>query len=114
MFSSNRILTVRELSSGQTIHSGFSGGFCLKWKVLSIVGTKAFVQHGGTVAQLDGIQLRKWPTYRENECPKCDLQKPIETESAEVKFLKQDLVPSVMHSAFRFREAQFVMRRRHA
>lgn len=115
-FSSDQILKVKELYEGQTIHSGFSGGFCMKWKVTSVDYDKgrAFLRSGGTVCYVDGIQLRKWATYREDSCPNCKLQKSIETDSTEVKFLKQNLPPSAMHSAFKFREAQFVMRRRHA
>lgn len=110
-FSSDRILTLKELRVGQLVHSGFSGGFCVKWKVVAVENYAVF-RHGGTVALVDGIQLRKWPTYRPETCPNCDKQKPVETVSAEVKFLTQDLTPSVMASAFRFREAQYVMRRR--
>jgi len=113
-FSSDQIVTVRELSLGQIIHSGFSGGFCMKWKVAGIENGRAFLRQGATTCYVDGIQLRKWATYREDSCPNCKLQKPIKTDSTEVKFLKQDLTPSIVASSFKFREAQFVMRRRHA
>lgn len=114
-FSADRILTVKEMKIGDKIHSGFTGGFCVKWTVVSKSEFKAFLQHkNGSVCNVDGIQLRKLATYHADNCPLCEYQSPIDVNSPEVKFLRQDLPQPILQSAFRFKEAQLTMRRRNA
>jgi hypothetical protein len=100
---------------GQHIHSGFSGGFCMKWTVINKSEYRAFLEHkNGTIINVDGVALRKWATYLAENCPLCDLQSPIEVDSPEVVFLRQDLDRPSVESAFKFKAAQFVTRRRNA
>lgn len=114
-YDSDRILTVKELVIGRTVHAGFTGGFCVKWTVVSKSDNKAFLVHkNGTTCNVDGVQLRKLAMYRPETCPLCEIQSPIEINSPEVHFLRADLPKSIMPSAFRFKAAQFTMRRRHA
>ena len=111
-FDSQRILTVHELKIGDEVHSGFTGGFCVKWTVFYKGEFRAFLQHNnGSVCNVDGLQLRKNSTYFADNCPLCELQHKVKVDSVEVKFLKQDLPQSVMRSAFKFRAAQITRRR---
>lgn len=113
-FSSDRILTVKELNIGETIHSGFTGGFCVKWEVIAKDEQKAFLKHkNGTQCFVDGHQLRASASYHSDNCPNCELQHSIDDSSPEVKFLRQDLPQPVIASNFRFTPAQHVIRRRY-
>jgi hypothetical protein len=103
VYSANRVLTVKELRSGDIMHCGMTAGKCMAWTVKETDTTYAYVKVGSSMVKMTGKDIRNGlPMYRAKECPFCSLgqarTKPP-TPKENVTFTSRELIAADVSSA---------------
>jgi len=114
VYDSNRVLTIRELHDADILHGGMLAGRCVKWAVIERDPTYAILKVGETLVKVTGVDLRRFEFFFAAECPNCALENPrIPSKEKDLYVVAEGNIESPdIPSTWRFKQAQFVKRRK--